>query len=164
MHGLITSPPVLKKCSDKEFIRCNKKFSEKFFTSRYNAKNELFLITPPCKTLRRFCLLTSLPCTIYITFNKKIHKGASVGPIVEWLNVKKEDQEKRGMDEEVVYRAIDHVVSGIEDVIGHHGMHWWMHKMAEFNAKHINPIFTRDAWRLADQEILDIYHRFKVKF
>ena len=85
--------------------------------------------------------------------------GASVGPIVEWLKVKKEDQEKRGMDEEVVYRAIDHVVSGIEDVIGHHGMHWWMHKLSEFNAKHINPIFTRDAWRLADQEILDIYHR-----
>ena len=78
--------------------------------------------------------------------------------------MKKEDQEKRGMDEEVVYRAIDHVVSGIEDVIGHHGMHWWMHKMAEFNAKHINPIFTRDAWRLADQEILDIYHRFTVIF
>ena len=77
------------------------------------------------------------------------------------------------MDEEVVYRAIDHVVSGIEDVIGHHGMHWWMHKvknnllncdkecfkLSEFNAKRINPIFTRDAWRLADQEILDIYHR-----
>ena len=34
------------------------------------------------------------------------------------------------MDEEVVYRAIDHVVSGIEDVIGHHGMHWWMHKVS----------------------------------
>ena len=57
------------------------------------------------------------------------NSGASVGPIVEWLNVKKGDQEKRGMDEEVVYRAIDHVVSGIEDVIGHHGMHWWMHKV-----------------------------------
>ena len=32
-------------------------------------------------------------------------------------------------------------------------------KLSEFNAKRINPIFTRDAWRLADQEILDIYHR-----
>jgi len=37
------------------------------------------------------------------------------------------------MDEEVVYRAIDHVVSGIEDVIGHHGMHWWMHKVSSSN-------------------------------
>jgi len=101
-------------------------------------------------------------CLVVIFFTSFI-QGASVGPIVEWLNVKKEDQEKRGMDEEVVYRAIDHVVSGIEDVIGHHGMHWWMHKMAEFNAKHINPIFTRDAWRLADQEILDIYHRMNLR-
>lgn len=101
-------------------------------------------------------------CLVVIFFTSFI-QGASVGPIVEWLNVKREDQEKRGMDEEVVYRAIDHVVSGIEDVIGHHGMHWWMHKMAEFNAKHINPIFTRDAWRLADQEILDIYHRMNLR-
>ena len=52
------------------------------------------------------------------------------------------------------------LVSGIEDVIGHHGRHWWMHKLTEFNAKHINPIFTRDSWRLPDQEIIDIYHRF----
>lgn len=101
-------------------------------------------------------------CLVVIFFTSFI-QGASVGPIVEWLNVKREDQEKRGMDEEVVYRAIDHVVSGIEDVIGHHGMHWWMHKLSEFNAKHINPIFTRDAWRLADQEILDIYHRMNLR-
>ena len=52
-----------------------------------------------------------------------------------------------------------YLVSGIEDVIGHHGRHWWMHKLTEFNAKHINPIFTRDSWRLPDQEIIDIYHR-----
>ena len=52
------------------------------------------------------------------------------------------------------------LVSGIEDVIGHHGRHWWMHKLTEFNAKHINPIFTRDSWRLPDQEIIDIYHRY----
>ena len=45
-------------------------------------------------------------------------------------------------------------------MIGHHGRHWWMHKLTEFNAKHINPIFTRDSWRLPDQEIIDIYHRF----
>jgi len=101
-------------------------------------------------------------CLVVIFFTSFI-QGASVGPIVEWLNVKKGDAEKRGMDEEVVYRAIDHVVSGIEDVIGHHGMHWWMHKLSEFNAKHINPIFTRDAWRLADQEILDIYHRMNLR-
>ena len=53
-----------------------------------------------------------------------------------------------------------YLVSGIEDVIGHHGRHWWMHKLTEFNAKHINPIFTRDSWRLPDQEIIDIYHRY----
>ena len=56
--------------------------------------------------------------------------------------------------------VIKYLVSGIEDVIGHHGRHWWMHKLTEFNAKHINPIFTRDSWRLPDQEIIDIYHRF----
>ena len=121
-------------------------------------------------------------CLVVIFFTSFV-QGASIGPIVEWLKVKREDTEKRGMDEEVVYRAIDHLgttfydsvlwfityesffvmyrlVSGIEDVIGHHGRHWWMHKLTEFNAKHINPIFTRDSWRLPDQEIIDIYHRY----
>jgi len=101
-------------------------------------------------------------CLVVIFFTSFV-QGASIGPIVEWLKVKREDTEKRGMDEEVVYRAIDHLVSGIEDVIGHHGRHWWMHKLTEFNAKHINPIFTRDSWRLPDQEIIDIYHRMNLR-
>jgi len=101
-------------------------------------------------------------CLVVIFFTSFV-QGASIGPIVEWLKVKREDTEKRGMDEEVVYRAIDHLVSGVEDVIGHHGRHWWMHKLTEFNAKHINPIFTRDSWRLPDQEIIDIYHRMNLR-
>ena len=98
----------------------------------------------------------------YISFQPGLQLfslGATIAPIVEWLNVKKADHGKLGMDEEVVYRAIDHVVHGVEDIIGNHGMHWWFHKLTVLNAKYINPIFTRDAWRLHDQEILDIYHR-----
>ena len=49
-------------------------------------------------------------------------------------------------------RAMDHVTTGIEDIIGHHGRHWWIHKINEINAKHINPIFMHDAWVTADQE------------
>ena len=29
--------------------------------------------------------------------------------------------------------SIQFSVSGVEDVIGHHGRHWWMHKLTEFN-------------------------------
>ena len=58
------------------------------------------------------------------------------------------------MGEELVYRALDHITSGVEDIIGHHGRHWWMHKMASINAKYINPIFTRNAFKQADQQII----------
>ena len=47
-------------------------------------------------------------CLVVIFFTSFV-QGASIGPIVEWLKVKREDTEKRGMDEEVVYRAIDHL-------------------------------------------------------
>ena len=80
--------------------------------------------------------------------------GATIGPIVEWLRVEKAGSVEKGMGEELVYRALDHITSGVEDIIGHHGRHWWMHKMASINAKYINPIFTRNAFKQADQQII----------
>ena len=47
---------------------------------------------------------------------------------------------------------MDHLTTGIEDIIGYHGRHWWIHKIHEINAKYINPILMHDAWVTADQE------------
>lgn len=67
------------------------------------------------------------------------------------------------MGEEVVYRALDHITSGVEDIIGYHGRHWWIQKLREINAKYINPIFTRNAIKTYDEEIIRIFNRMAIK-
>ena len=60
--------------------------------------------------LKRFIKINAMLCScLVVIFFTSFVQGASIGPIVEWLKVKREDTEKRGMDEEVVYRAIDHL-------------------------------------------------------
>ena len=81
-----------------------------------------------------------LCATLVVVFFTSFIQGATIAPIVEWLHVEKEDQHSKQIGEEVVYRALDHVTSGVEDVIGHHGRHWWMHKLRAINAKYINPV------------------------
>ena len=69
----------------------------------------------------------------------------------------------KGVGEEVVYRALDHITSGVEDIIGYHGRHWWIQKLREINAKYINPIFTRNAIKTYDEEIIRIFNRMAIK-
>ena len=63
----------------------------------------------------------------------------------------------------MVYRALDHITSGVEDIIGYHGRHWWIQKLREINAKYINPIFTRNAIKTYDEEIIRIFNRMAIK-
>ena len=95
-------------------------------------------------------------CFIVIFFTSFI-QGATIHPIVQWLHVKCEendDRKIRRIHEEIMNRVMDHLTTGIEDIIGYHGRHWWIHKIHEINAKHINPILMHDAWVTADQGCL----------
>jgi len=74
--------------------------------------------------------------------------------------VRKKNNAQKGMNEEVYYRAMGHLNSGINDVVGRYGMSSILRRFARFNAKYINPVFTRDALKNKDQEILEINKRY----
>ena len=66
-----------------------------------------------------------LCATLVVVFFTSFVQGATIAPFFEWLHVEQEDQHAKQIGEEVVYRALDHVTSGVEDIIGHPGRHWW---------------------------------------
>ena len=68
----------------------------------------------------------------------------SIKPIVEWLKVKKQDNTKKTVGQEFVLSYMDHMLTGIEDIVGYHGRHWWMHRLAKWNDEYLNPILQRD--------------------
>ena len=51
-------------------------------------------------------------------------KGMSIKPIVEWLKVKRQDNTKKTLGQEFVISYLDHMLAGIEDIVGNRGRHW----------------------------------------
>ena len=47
-----------------------------------------------------------------------------------------DDRKIRRIHEEIMNRVMDHLTTGVEDIIGYHGRHWWIHKIHEINAAH----------------------------
>nr|CAD7404238.1 unnamed protein product [Timema cristinae] len=50
-------------------------------------------------------------------------KGITIKPLVKILNVKRAEKRKPSMNERIHERIMDHVMAGIEDILGHHGNH-----------------------------------------
>ena len=52
------------------------------------------------------------------------NQGMSIRPIVEWLKVKKQDSTSKTIGQELVISYLDHMLTGIHDIVGNHGRHW----------------------------------------
>jgi hypothetical protein len=48
----------------------------------------------------------------------------TIAPIVEWLQVKKQDETEKTVCQEMTVSMVDHMMTGIEDLLGSHGRHW----------------------------------------
>lgn len=48
----------------------------------------------------------------------------TIGPIVEWLQVKKQEEVEKTVGQEMVTTMVDHMMTGVGDILGSHGRHW----------------------------------------
>ena len=67
-----------------------------------------------------------LCATIIAVFFTSFVQGMTVKPIVEWLKVKKQSNEEKTISQEFVNSYLDHILTGIEDIVGFHGRHWFV--------------------------------------
>ncbi|KAM9625357.1 sodium/hydrogen exchanger 5 isoform 6-T6 [Morphnus guianensis] len=63
--------------------------------------------------------------TIVVVFFTVIVQGLTIKPLVTWLKVKRSDHHKPTLNEELHEHAFDHILAAVEDIVGHHGYHYW---------------------------------------
>eukprot|EP00062_Callorhinchus_milii_P021446 gi/632978239/ref/XP_007905796.1/ PREDICTED: sodium/hydrogen exchanger 5 [Callorhinchus milii] len=101
--------------------------------------------------------------TITVVFFTVIIQGLTIKPLVKWLKVKRSDHHKPTLNEELHERAFDHILAAVEDIVGHHGYHYWRDKWEHFDKKYLSQLLMRkSAYRIKD-EIWDVYHKLNVR-
>ncbi|XP_035399685.1 sodium/hydrogen exchanger 5 isoform X2 [Cygnus atratus] len=102
-------------------------------------------------------IVQSFPCPL-LPF-----QGLTIKPLVTWLKVKRSDHHKPTLNEELHEHAFDHILAAVEDIVGHHGYHYWRDKWEQFDKKYLSQLLMRkSAYRLRD-EIWDVYYKLNIR-
>nr|CAD7195091.1 unnamed protein product [Timema douglasi] len=79
----------------------------------------VLLIDPKHVRLQPMFVTTTIAVIYFTVF----FQGITIKPLVKILNVKRAEKRKPSMNERIHERIMDHVMAGIEDILGHHGNH-----------------------------------------
>ncbi|XP_072890631.1 sodium/hydrogen exchanger 1 [Hemitrygon akajei] len=107
----------------------------------------------------RNMFLTAIITLIFFTV---FVQGMTIRPLVELLAVKKKQDTKRSINEEIHIQFLDHLLTGIEDVCGHYGHHHWKDKLSRFNKKYIRKCLISGE-RSKEPQLIAFYHKMEMK-
>uniref|UniRef100_UPI001EAEB75E sodium/hydrogen exchanger 1-like n=1 Tax=Oncorhynchus gorbuscha TaxID=8017 RepID=UPI001EAEB75E len=88
--------------------------------------------------------------------------GMTIKPLVDLLAVKKKQEAKRSINEEIHTQFLDHLLTGIEDICGHYGHHHWKDKLNRFNKKYIKKCLIAGE-RYKEPQLIAFYHKMEFK-
>ncbi|KAL1783884.1 sodium/hydrogen exchanger 5 isoform X1 [Sigmodon hispidus] len=101
--------------------------------------------------------------TIVVVFFTVIVQGLTIKPLVKWLRVKRSNHHKPTLNQELHEHTFDHILAAVEDVVGHHGYHYWRDRWEQFDKKYLSQLLMRrSAYRIRDQ-IWDVYYRLNIR-
>ncbi|KAM4736234.1 sodium/hydrogen exchanger 1-like isoform 2-T2 [Anableps anableps] len=107
----------------------------------------------------REIFLTAIITVIFFTV---FVQGMTIKPLVELLAVKKKQEAKRSINEEIHTQFLDHLLTGIEDICGHYGHHHWKDKLTRFNRKYMKK-FLIAGERSREPQLIAFYHKLEMK-
>jgi solute carrier family 9 (sodium/hydrogen exchanger), member 3 len=100
----------------------------------------VLLIDPKHVPLAPLFVTTTI-CVIYFTV---FLQGITIKPLVRILNVKRAEKRKPTMNERIHERFIDHMMAGLEDIVGKTGNYTIRDKFKRFDNRFIRPYLIRD--------------------
>ncbi|XP_076246587.1 na[+]/H[+] hydrogen exchanger 2 isoform X2 [Calliopsis andreniformis] len=100
--------------------------------------------------------------TIAVIYFTVFIQGITIKPLVKILNVKRAERKKPTMNERIHERIMDHVMAGLEDILGKHGNYHVRDKFKRFDNKFIRPYLVRDHCG-AEPKILETYSKLAMK-
>ncbi|XP_073341850.1 sodium/hydrogen exchanger 1 [Pagrus major] len=103
-----------------------------------------------------------LTAIITVVFFTVFVQGMTIKPLVELLAVKKKQEAKRSINEEIHTQFLDHLLTGIEDICGHYGHHHWKDKLNRFNKKYVKKCLIAGE-RSKEPQLIAFYHKMEMK-
>ncbi|XP_075432752.1 sodium/hydrogen exchanger 5 isoform X1 [Ascaphus truei] len=101
--------------------------------------------------------------TIVVVFFTVMFQGLTIKPLVKWLKVKRRDHHKPTLNEELHEHAFDHIMAAVEDVVGHHGYHYWRDRWEQFDKKYLSQwLMRKSAYRIKD-EIWEVCYKLNIR-
>ncbi|KAM9310083.1 sodium/hydrogen exchanger 1 [Pholidichthys leucotaenia] len=107
----------------------------------------------------RDMFLTAIITVIFFTV---FVQGMTIKPLVDLLAVKKKQEAKRSINEEIHTQFLDHLLTGIEDICGHYGHHHWKDKLNRFNKKYVKKCLIAGE-RSKEPQLIAFYHKMEMK-
>ncbi|XP_072169134.1 probable Na(+)/H(+) antiporter nhx-9 [Diadema setosum] len=101
--------------------------------------------------------------TVVVIMFTVFFQGMTIKPLVNYLHVKKAEKRKPTMNEEIYERFNGHLMSGVEEIIGHHGHHSLKEKWEYLNEKYLERILLREQKKARNHQILDVYSKLASK-
>ena len=101
----------------------------------------LVLLIDPAHVKLQPLFVTTTICVIYFTV---FLQGITIKPLVKILNVKRAEKRKPTMNERIHERFIDHMMAGLEDIVGKTGNYNVRDKFKRFDNRFIRPYLIRD--------------------
>uniref|UniRef100_A0ABD2XJA0 Sodium/hydrogen exchanger n=2 Tax=Trichogramma TaxID=7490 RepID=A0ABD2XJA0_9HYME len=100
--------------------------------------------------------------TITVIYFTVFIQGITIKPLVKILNVKRAEKRKPTMNERIHERIIDHIMAGIEDILGKHGNYHVRDKFKHFDNSYIRPYIVRN-YCGAEPKILETYSKLTIR-
>ncbi|XP_060818789.1 sodium/hydrogen exchanger 3 isoform X1 [Bombus pascuorum] len=119
----------------------------------------LVLLIDPLHVSLQPMFVTTTIAVIYFTV---FIQGITIKPLVKILNVKRAEKKKPTMNERIHERIMDHMMAGVEDILGKHGNYHVRDKFKRFDNKFIRPYLVRDHCG-AEPKILETYSKLAMK-
>ncbi|KAM6923997.1 sodium/hydrogen exchanger 2-like [Xenentodon cancila] len=105
---------------------------------------------------KRLFITTTIVVILFTVFVQ----GMTIKPLVELLDVKRKKRTLPTVSEEIHSRLIDHLMAGLEDVVGYWGQHYWKDKFEQFNKKYLRRFLIREDHQ-AHSSILRVYQELE---
>ncbi|XP_013098841.2 uncharacterized protein LOC106081447 isoform X2 [Stomoxys calcitrans] len=100
--------------------------------------------------------------TIAVIYFTVFLQGITIKPLVKILNVKRANKRKPTMNERIHERFMDHLMAGIEDIVGKTGNYNVRDKFKRFDNRFIRPLLLRDP-KGAEPKIIETYSKLTMR-
>ncbi|XP_033149553.1 sodium/hydrogen exchanger 3 isoform X7 [Drosophila busckii] len=101
--------------------------------------------------------------TIAVIYFTVFLQGITIKPLVKILNVKRANKRKPTMNERIHERFMDHLMAGIEDIVGKTGNYNVRDKFKRFDNRFIRPLLIRDLKQGAEPKIIETYSKLTMR-